>query len=67
MIDKSAIAELLEFDFESMPLMQLYRGADPLLKHNRLFEDLFFENVQDLFGFPEKRAAPKNVIKLMSV
>ena len=48
---KSAIGELLEFDFESMPLMQLYRASDRLLKHKEVIEDQVFENVQNLFGF----------------
>jgi hypothetical protein len=51
MKNKSTIGELLEFDFESMPLMQLYRTSDPLLKHKEVIEDQVFENVQNLFGF----------------
>lgn len=51
MKNKSAIGELLEFDFESMPLMQLYRASDRLLKHKKRIEDQMFENVQELFGF----------------
>jgi len=51
MKNKSAVGELLEFDFESMPLMQLYRASDRLLKHKEVIEDQIFENVQDLFGF----------------
>ena len=51
MKNKSAIGELLEFDFESMPLMQLYRASDRLLKHKTLIEDQVFENVENLFGF----------------
>jgi len=48
---QSAVGELLEFDFESMPLMQLYRASDRLLKHKEVIEDQIFENVQELFGF----------------
>jgi len=48
---KSAVGELLEFDFESMPLMQLYRASDRLLKHKEAIEEQVFENVQSLFGF----------------
>ena len=51
MKNKSAVGELLEFDFESMPLMQLYRASDRLLKHKEVIEDQIFENVQELFGF----------------
>ena len=51
MKNKSAIGELLEFDFESMPLIQLYRASDRLLKHKESIEDQVFTNVQKLFGF----------------
>jgi transposase len=51
MKNKSAVGELLEFDFESMPLMQLYRASDRLLGHKQAIEDQIFENVQELFGF----------------
>jgi transposase len=51
MKNKSAIGELLEFDFESMPLMSLYRASDRLLKHKAVIEDQVFENMQNLFGF----------------
>ena len=54
MKNKSAIGELLEFDFESMPLMQLYRASDRLLKHKTLIEDQIFENVENLFGFTQR-------------
>ncbi len=49
--NKSAIGELLEFDFQSMPLMQLYRASDQLLKNKALIEEQLFENVQSLFSF----------------
>jgi hypothetical protein len=51
MKDKSAIGELLELDFESMPLMQCYRGSDRMLKHKEAIEDQILENVQNLFRF----------------
>jgi len=47
--NKSAIGELLEFDFQSMPLMQLYRASDRLLKNKALIEQHLFENITDLF------------------
>jgi transposase len=46
---KSAIGELLQFDFESMSLMQLYRASDCLLKHKATIESHLFEQVQNLF------------------
>jgi hypothetical protein len=48
MKSRSVIGELLEFDFESMPL---YRASDRLLKHKEAIEEQVFENVQSLFGF----------------
>ena len=47
----SALGELLNFDFESMPLMQLYRASDLLLKNKALIEQGLFERVQSIFGF----------------
>ena len=47
--NKSALGELLEFDFQAMPLMQLYRASDLLLKHKQLIEERLFENAQSLF------------------
>jgi len=49
--EKSALGELLGFDFEAMPPMQLYRASDLLLKHKPLIEERLFENAQSLFGF----------------
>ena len=42
MKNKSAIGELLEFDFVSMLLIPLYRASDRLLKHKTLIEDQVF-------------------------
>jgi len=49
--NKSALGELLEFDFESMPLMQLYRASDCLIKHQSAIESHLFKQVQNLFNF----------------
>lgn len=49
--DSSALGELLDFDFESMSHMQLYRASDLLLKNKEKIEDALFNRVQDLFGF----------------
>jgi len=51
MKNKSAIGELLKFDFQSMPLMQLYRASDRLINHKQSIEEQVFDNVQNLFGF----------------
>jgi transposase len=49
--EKSALGELLKHDFTPMPLMQLYRASDRILKKKTLIEDKLFERVQDLFHF----------------
>jgi len=49
--NKSALGELLEFDFESMPLMQLYRASDCLIKHRSAIESHLFQQAQNLFNF----------------
>ena len=49
--NSSALGELIDFDFESMPAMQLYRASDLLLKNKALIEQNLFERVQSLFGF----------------
>ena len=48
--NKSALGELLEFDFQALPLMGLYRASDLLLKHRALIEKHLFENAESLFG-----------------
>ena len=49
--EKSALGELLKYDFAEMPLMQLYRASDRLLESKKLIEQKVFERVQDLFSF----------------
>ncbi|HVA19184.1 MAG TPA: IS1634 family transposase [Solirubrobacteraceae bacterium] len=48
--NESALGEMLEFDFETMPLMRLYRASDLLLRHQARIEALLFERVRGLFG-----------------
>lgn len=49
--ETSAIGELLKFDFTAMPLMQLYRASDRLLKKKDTIEEKIFQRVQNLFNF----------------
>ena len=51
LIERSALGELLDYDFEAMPKMQLYRASDRLLKHKDLIEEKVFEKVQNIFNF----------------
>ena len=47
---ESALGEMLEFDFEGMSLMRLYRASDLLLRHQARIEAFLFEQVRGLFG-----------------
>jgi len=51
LVERSALGELLNYDFEAMPKMQLYRASDRLLKYKDLIEEKVFEKVQDIFNF----------------
>ena len=47
---RSALGELLEVDFESMGMMQLYRVSDLLDAARKAIENHLFNKVTDLFG-----------------
>jgi transposase len=47
---KSGLGELLDVDYETLPLMSLYRASDVLWKHHTVIEQRLFERVSDLFG-----------------
>jgi len=47
---ESALGEILEFDFEGMSLMRLYRASDLLLHHQGKIEAFVFERVRSLFA-----------------
>ena len=46
---RSALGELLDTDFEAMPLVRLYRVSDLLLRHRDAIEAALFARIQDLF------------------
>jgi len=48
--NESALGEILEFDFEGMSLMRLYRASDSLLHHQERIEAFVFERVRSLFA-----------------
>jgi hypothetical protein len=48
---QSGLGELLDVDFERMPLMTLYRASDALMKHRDIIERTLFDRAQALFGF----------------
>jgi len=50
---RSALGELLGFDFEAMDLNRLYRASDALYKHREALQDHLFAQAQSIFGFGE--------------
>ena len=50
---RTALGELLGYDYESMDLQQLYRVSDRLLKHREALETHLFGAARELFGFGE--------------
>lgn len=50
---RSALGELIDFDFAAMPHMALYRASDMLMKHRGALEDQIFSTVGELFGLRE--------------
>lgn len=50
---RTALGELIGYDYEAMGLQQLYRSADALLKHRDALETHLLGTAQDLFGFTE--------------
>ena len=50
---QSALGELIDFDFEGMPHMSLYRASDMLMKHRAALEKHIFCTVSTLFALQE--------------
>jgi hypothetical protein len=50
--EQSALGELLDFDFEALPLMSLYRTSDLLIRHQETIEKALFGRINDLFSLP---------------
>ena len=48
--NESALGEILDFDFEGMSLMRLYRASDLLLHYQGRIEAFVFERVRSLFA-----------------
>ena len=48
--ERSGLGELLEVDFEAIPLAPFYRAADLLMRHRAVIEQTVFARVSDLFG-----------------
>jgi transposase len=50
---RSALGELMDFDFEAMDLNRLYRASDALYKHREALQDHLFDQAKSIFGFGE--------------
>ena len=50
---RSALGELMAFDFEAMDLNRLYRASDALYKHREALQDHLFGQAKSIFGFGE--------------
>jgi len=48
--ERSALGELLEVDYEAMPLMRLYRTSDLLVRHRQVIEKALFSRINTLFS-----------------
>ena len=48
---RSALGELLGYEFEAMDLNRLYRASDALYKHREVLQDHLFAQAQSIFGF----------------
>jgi transposase len=46
----SSLGELLEFDFETMSAMRLYRASDQLIRNRDLIEQGLFRRIEDMFS-----------------
>jgi len=50
---RSGLGELIHYNFEEMPLEQLYRASDKLWKHKVALEKHLYQQERNLFGFEE--------------
>jgi len=49
---QSGLGELLDVDYEAMPLIRLYRTSDLLVRHRQAIEARLFSRISDLFSLP---------------
>ena len=50
--EKSGLGELLDVDYQSMPMIRLYRTSDLLVKNRQMIESAVFARITDLFALP---------------
>ena len=50
---RSGLGELIHYNYEEMPLEQLYRASDKLWENKEVLEKHLYQQERDLFGFEE--------------
>ena len=50
--ERSGLGELMDFNYEAMPLMRLYRASDLLIRHRQKIEKALFSRINDMFSLP---------------
>ncbi len=50
--ERSGLGELVDVDYEAMPLMRLYRTSDLLVRHRQMIETALFSKINTLFSLP---------------
>lgn len=50
--EKSGVGELLDVDYQTMPMIRLYRTSDLLVQHRQMIESAVFSRIADLFSLP---------------
>lgn len=49
---ESGLGELLSFDYETLPLITMYRVSDQLVRHRKQIEEALFSRITNLFSLP---------------
>jgi len=50
--EQSGLGEVLDVDYQAMPMIRLYRTSDLLVKHRQTIESALFSRITDLFSLP---------------
>ena len=50
--EQSGLGEILDVDYQAMPMIRLYRSSDLLVKHRQAIESEVFTRISDLFSLP---------------
>lgn len=50
--EQSGLGEILDVDYQAMPMIRLYRTSDLLVRHRQEMESAIFSRITDLFSLP---------------